>query len=145
MKQCSKCELSKELGEFYNRKSGLRVGEYYEKCKECYKRRGRNYYSWNRVRQLELAKLRKLRYIGERKKFLEEIKKQPCFDCKVSYPPWVMDFDHRNSLEKVANVSKLAFRTIATFDIITREIKKCDLVCSNCHRQRTYERLHKQK
>ncbi len=145
VKQCSKCGLRKLLKEFYKRKSGLRVGEYYESCKDCYKSRGRNYYHQNREKQLDLAKKRKLRYIEERKKFLEKIKNKACSDCGEKYPAWVMDFDHRDGQIKVSSVSKLAFRKISSFEKIKEEIEKCDLVCANCHRQRTYKRLQKQR
>lgn len=145
MKKCSKCGLRKQLKNFYRRKRGLRAGEYYEKCKECYKIRGRNYYTNNRERQLELAKKRKLRYIDERKEFLRKIKDKPCLDCGKKYPAWIMDFDHRDEKDKVASISFLAFRKLVKFDKIKAEIAKCDLVCANCHRDRTYKRLQKVK
>ena len=143
MKRCSKCGLSKRLEDYYKRKSGLRVGEYYEKCKDCYKIRGRKYYHYNRERQLELAKKRKRKYIEERKEFLRKIKNKPCFDCGKKYPTWIMDFDHRNGQEKIASISFLTFRKLVNFDKIKEEIAKCDLVCANCHRDRTYKRLQK--
>lgn len=143
MKNCSKCGLEKLLKDFYTRKTGARSGQYYEKCSECYKSRGRNYYKENRIRQLELAKRRKLRYIEERKNFLEGIKGKPCLDCGKSYPMWIMDFDHRDSQSKIASISYLAFRKMVNLDKLKEEIKKCDLVCSNCHRQRTYSRLQR--
>lgn len=141
MKQCSKCGSLKSFKNFYKRKTGLRAGEYYEKCSECYKSRGRNYYHKNRIRQLDLAKKRKLRYIEERKKFLEGIKAKPCLDCGKEYPMWIMDFDHRDGQSKIASISFLAFRKMVNLKKLKEEIKKCDLVCSNCHRQRTYDRL----
>lgn len=141
MKKCSKCGLRKQLKDFYKRKTGLRTGEYYEKCKECYKNRGRIYYHQNRKRQLELAKKRKQKYIKERKEFLDNIKNKPCFDCGKKYPAWIMDFDHRDGRSKIATISFLVFRKLVKFDKIKEEIAKCDLVCSNCHRGRTYRRL----
>ena len=121
----------------------MRSGEYYEKCKDCYRSRGRKYYQDNRERQLKLAKKRKQNYIEARKEFLGEIKNKPCFDCGKKYPSWIMDFDHRNGKDKIGSVSFLAFRKLAKFDKIKDEIKKCDLVCANCHRDRTYRRLQK--
>jgi len=143
VKKCSKCGLIKQVKDFYRRRTGPRVDEYYEKCKECMKSRGRSYYHQHREKQLDLAKIRKERYICERKKFLEEVKNKPCLDCGNSYPAWVMDFDHKDGKIKIANVSKLAFRKLVNFKKLKEEIEKCDLVCSNCHRQRTYSRLHK--
>lgn len=143
MKKCSKCGLRKKLKDFYRRKSGARIGEYYEKCSECYKNRGRRYYHDNRERQLYLAKKRKQKYMEERKKFLGKIKSKPCFDCGKKYPTWIMDFDHRDGREKIASISFLTFRKLVNFDKIEKEIAKCDLVCANCHRDRTYKRLQK--
>jgi hypothetical protein len=59
MKRCSGCQIDKDLSEFYKRKIGPRAGRNYEKCKECMKIRGRNYYHKNRDRQLALALIRK--------------------------------------------------------------------------------------
>lgn len=109
------------------------------------KLRGRNYYHQNHERQLKLAKLRKKRYIQEREKWLEVIKDQPCVDCGVKYPPYVMDFDHKEGELKIASVSYLARRNTSSFEKIKAEIEKCDLVCANCHRQRTHDRILKAK
>lgn len=145
MKKCSKCGLEKPASNFYQRKSGIRSGEYYEKCKDCYKSRGRNYYHANRERQLNLAKERKQRYIEERRTLLEKLKNKPCDDCGIIYPPWVMDYDHRDGKTKIGNVSFLVFRKLVNFDKIQEEIEKCDLVCANCHRERTYKRIQESK
>lgn len=142
MKKCSKCGFSKALSEFYQRKKH-RTGEYYERCKECFKQRGRIYYHQNHERQLYLAKLRKKRYIQEREKWLSVIKDKPCIDCGTKYPPYVMDFDHKDGETKVASISWLARRNTSSFFKIKQEIEKCDLVCANCHRQRTHDRILK--
>lgn len=63
---------------------------------------------------------------------------RPCADCKVVYPHYVMDFDHVRG-EKVKNLSKLVNSTY-TWRLVEIEIEKCDLVCSNCHRIRTWNR-----
>lgn len=63
----------------------------------------------------------------------------PCADCGVQYPPCVMDFDHIED-NKIANVNK--FMVDANIDTMVTEILKCEVVCSNCHRLRTYKRLH---
>ena len=70
-------------------------------------------------------------------KFLREIKEaKPCCDCGISYPYYVMDYDHVRG-KKVNNVSHLISRGMKA---VKDEIKKCELVCSNCHRIRTYKR-----
>jgi hypothetical protein len=61
----------------------------------------------------------------------------PCKDCGVSYPYYVMDFDHVGV--KRALISRLVTRG-ATPARIQDEIDQCDLVCANCHRERTHQR-----
>lgn len=144
-KKCSECELEKDVVDFYQRKKH-RAGEYYEKCRDCFKKRGRKYYHENHARQLLLALERKQRYREERQKFIEEIKKnRSCVDCGKIYSPWVMDFDHRDGETKVASISWLALHNTSNIEIIKNEMLKCDLVCANCHRQRTHERLLKRQ
>lgn len=139
-KKCSKCGVLKELSEFYRRKKH-RAGEYYERCKDCFKARGRTYYHQNHERQLSLALLRKKKYREERRVWLEKLKDRPCMDCGVKYPPYVMDFDHKDGQVKIASISWLALHNTSNLEKIKLEIEKCDLVCSNCHRVRTYNRL----
>jgi hypothetical protein len=69
--------------------------------------------------------------------FISSAKDKPCEDCGVKYPPYVMDLDHVRG-RKICNVS--AMTASASFKRIVEEISKCDVVCSNCHRERTYAR-----
>lgn len=68
------------------------------------------------------------------------IKNRPCQDCGRTYPPYVMDFDHRDIEIKNFTISpcvgSLAIKKLRN------EIEKCDVVCSNCHRIRTWNRKH---
>jgi hypothetical protein len=60
-----------------------------------------------------------------------------CVDCGVDYPPHVLDFDHVGN--KSFGISR-ALQNGTSLDKIKNEIKKCEIVCSNCHRIRTFER-----
>jgi len=51
-----------------------------------------------------------------------------------------MDFDHRDPSQKRHSVMAMVSRT-GTAAILT-EVAKCDVVCANCHRMRTYRRRH---
>lgn len=74
-------------------------------------------------------------------RYLKEIKeKNPCMDCKVWYPYYVMDFDHVRG-RKHKNVSELI--DSLSKKKIDEEIAKCEVVCSNCHRIRTHNRIIK--
>lgn len=66
----------------------------------------------------------------------------PCDDCGLQYPSYVMDFDHVRGV-KTADISRMLSRLsrgTMTFERILDEIAKCDLVCANCHRKRTFTR-----
>ena len=69
--------------------------------------------------------------------YIKEQKNKPCMDCGISYPYYVMDFDHRNPSEKSGNLARMGASPI---EEIIAEIEKCDLVCANCHRERTYRK-----
>jgi len=63
---------------------------------------------------------------------------KPCTDCKKIYNPWQMDFDHVRG-KKHQNIAMMKeYRK----ERILEEIAKCELVCANCHRQRTWLRVH---
>lgn len=65
--------------------------------------------------------------------------KSGCIDCNNTFPFYILDFDHVYG-KKVSNIGQM----IDYFSIedILKEVSKCDIVCSNCHRERTYRRKH---
>ena len=52
-----------------------------------------------------------------------------------------MDFDHVKG-KKVDNISNMA-RIGRGINEIKKEIKKCEILCSNCHRMRTWNKMDK--
>lgn len=68
-----------------------------------------------------------------------QLKSVPCMDCGGTFHWVAMDFDHRPGEEKLCEVSKLVSEGYS-LDLILAEIAKCDVVCSNCHRVRTFVR-----
>ena len=71
------------------------------------------------------------------KTIIEAAKDRPCMDCGVHYPPYVMDFDHRDPKTKTFGI---ASGKTYTSTRLQQEILKCDVVCANCHRERTHGR-----
>ena len=61
----------------------------------------------------------------------------PCADCGERFPYYVMDFDHRDPSEKSFNISNWS-NTTGSLETLKKEISKCDVVCANCHRHRTW-------
>jgi hypothetical protein len=70
--------------------------------------------------------------------YLREQKRKPCADCKTRYPYYVMDFDHNDASQKRFELAALVNRL--SWKLLKAEIAKCDVVCSNCHRERTFAR-----
>lgn len=63
-------------------------------------------------------------------------KSVPCLDCGIQYPPHVMQFDHRDPATKKFNIAHYG----RSLEKIRAEIEKCDVVCANCHFERTHQR-----
>ena len=91
-------------------------------------------------------------YYANKQKYLERNRKRrqfmrdyiadiknvtPCAECGRQYPYYVMDFDHLG--DKQYLISKLV--VVNNFSVLQRELKKCEVVCANCHRERTFRRL----
>ncbi len=129
-RRCSRCKEEKPLDAF-GQKSRGRLGTYCRPCRSAYHR---EHYLKNKREYIEAAKRRLDRML----ELMRLAKDKPCADCGIRYPYYVMDFDHREGEKKLSNVTKLRYMSQAT---LQREIAKCDVVCANCHRQRTYERL----
>ncbi len=95
----------------------------------------RRYYEANRARYRAANDQKRAEIAAFLKAYKEA---SPCEDCGVSYPAHVMDLDHRPGEDKVCEPAKLS--SSGSWTKVHAEIAKCDLVCSNCHRQRTHDR-----
>ena len=71
----------------------------------------------------------------QRQEWVRKQKEKPCLDCGTQYPYYVMQFDHREGTNKSFKIarSKLGFKKLEA------EIAKCDVVCANCHAERTWQ------
>ena len=62
-----------------------------------------------------------------------------CQSCGHSFPHYILDFDHLGN--KQFNVSRIAGSRYKLSKIM-EEIGKCEVICANCHKQRTWDRAH---
>jgi len=100
-----------------------------------------DYYAANKERVLARTRDWTLKRLAKHRQIVMDAKSQPCMDCGVQYPFWVMDFDHRPDEQKRANINQLMRNWKVSEASLREEMAKCDLVCANCHRTRTYERM----
>ena len=99
----------------------------------------RRHYDRNAARSRASAVKRNERRRAALRHILQAAKDRPCADCGRRYPAYVMDFDHRDPTEKRFNIGRDALNRCSE-PTLRAEIRKCDVVCANCHRVRTYGR-----
>lgn len=108
---CIKCNEDKPISEFYQRR-GKEGGSVY--CKKC-----------TSVQTLERQRLFKQQVI--------EYKGGCCEQCGYDKYQGALEFHHLDPNEKDFNISQVKGNTINYK--IKKELDKCILVCSNCHRE----------
>lgn len=137
-KRCPRCRVT-QPGEAFGWNPNGRLRTY---CRPCFRKVWREWYHLEPNRQRHLAQVaaRKRRRRKRNREIVLEAKSRPCADCGKTYPYYVMDFDHLG--DKVAAVSYL----VPSYgpSTIVAEIAKCEVVCANCHRIRSFTRLHRE-
>jgi hypothetical protein len=93
------------------------------------------YYARNSRREIERVRGRQDLTIA----FLRDLRERPCADCGGTFAAHQMDFDHRDPLQKAFRLT-MGAAMLKRRDILMEEVQKCDIVCANCHRLRTWER-----
>ena len=127
-KICTKCKKELPLDNF--RWKNKAEGRKHSQCKDCQKAQEKERYQKDDARKeklLEIAKSQRERNLI----FIEQCKSCGCAKCgdKRTY---VLDFHHIDPTQKTDSINHL--RTCA-LETIEKEIKKCIVLCSNCHRE----------
>jgi hypothetical protein len=129
MKNCSNTDCvqvnPQSYDNFYSRQriGKKKISTYYSaNCRKCHNAKGSRTYKGR----------------DKRRMLVREGKQRPCADCGVQYPYYVMDYDHSRGTKLFTITTKWMSRSL---EALVAEIAKCDVVCSNCHRQRTHNRL----
>jgi hypothetical protein len=132
-KKCISCNEDKLLNEFSYSKGKPR-----EKCTVCLKEYMNNHYKDNKKSYADYVKKRK----KELKDWYLDYKSNlSCEKCGENHPA-VLDFHHINSNEKDFSIGT-AMGVGNSIETILKEISKCMILCSNCHRKLHYEEKNK--
>jgi hypothetical protein len=135
-KRCTRCGTVKPLKEFHwHRKAKGQRNSYCRSCQAAYKQ---EHYARNRERYLENAAAWARKAVREWNEFLiSYFKEHPCTDCGQT-DPLVLEFDHVRGEKRfqISDGPRLRSR-----GALIEEMKKCEVVCANCHRRRTAERV----
>lgn len=122
IKYCTKCQQDAEFTP-----KGKR-------CQACNREYQRQHYLAHKETYLDKAYARR----DMMKQFVWGILCQSqCVDCSEA-DPIVLEFDHVRGV-KLGNVMNMA-QDQAAKSKIQSEIDKCEIVCANCHKKRTYGR-----
>lgn len=133
-RRCPACGEDKSLDQFHVKKRYADHFLYSSYCIPCGREYRQNHYRQNKNYYLRKEAERKSRILA----MLRKAKTRPCTDCGILYAWWQMDFDHVRGTK----LFDLGGRVPGNCSIrkITAEMAKCEVVCSNCHRNRTYLR-----
>lgn len=135
LKKCTKCKEEKLLQEYSWRKY---LKTLMSCCKNCANEYAKKRYKKDPIAQ-KIRVYKTQRGLRKRNRdYIIDAKKKACTDCKITYPTYVMDLDHLPGTNKRFALSKMS-RTYSLKEI-QKEIDKCEVVCANCHRERTNNR-----
>lgn len=132
---CRVCGLTKNAYEFPYR--SLARGKRQKICKHCRSEYHKAWYGRSRPMVLHRSR-RNRRKAKQRARVTRErmwgyLAGHPCVDCGTT-DTRILDFDHLR--DKRAEVGALV-RGGASWDVVFKEIQKCEVRCANCHRRRT--------
>lgn len=137
-KTCTTCKQVKPLSEFNRNK--CKVDGYQTLCKDCSKKRSRRYYSDNKEKHRNVVNARKNLQRRQVANKLMEIKSCGCVFCSED-DPICMDFHHLDPKTKNFEVGYAASLGLK-WESVEAEIRKCVVVCANCHRKVHKGKLH---
>jgi hypothetical protein len=125
MKICSKCKQEKPLDQFHKNKKlkdGLSVW-----CSDCHKLNKKEHYKNNKEQYSK--------NVFNNSLWLLEIKMGlQCEKCGENHPA-ALDFHHLDPNEKELKISSRVTCNSKKKEKILEEIKKCIVLCANCHRK----------
>lgn len=137
-KQCTKCQEIKPLSDF--RVRSKKKGTYQSWCKSCFSVYEKDMWKTSPERRKNNIEKNRERRIRNKQYVWDYLKNTSCKHCGNS-DPRVLEFDHLNSEEKLFNISDICNRS-HSIKSIKKEIDKCQVLCANCHRIKTYEQLN---
>jgi hypothetical protein len=128
---CNKCKQKLEIS-FFSKNSSKPNG-HNSTCKKCQQEYAKNHYILKKDYYILKSKVNKKTFYQNNLNKINKYKaNQTCMYCTES-DPCCLDLHHRESDKKEYTIAnKLANFSWANLE---KEILKCDVVCSNCHRK----------
>jgi hypothetical protein len=109
-----------------------------EERRAYFREYNKGWYQRHRERLLE----KRRQHNEELRKWLRRYKsKLRCVICGENHPA-ILQFHHRDKANKSFTIADVV-RRATSLKQITNEIKKCDVLCVNCHAKRHWREMHK--
>ncbi len=138
-KKCCQCRKKRNLADFAaNRSKKDRLQTI---CKECSRRKNKEWYAKNRRRKIERTLANKLKLYDEYRRRLRLILEEGCQLCGERDIA-VLQFHHADG--KDFNIVEGVWSAFS-WKRIVGELKKCVCLCANCHRKVHYYGLSVEK
>lgn len=135
MKICTYCKEEKSFDQFRFRNKAK--NQYVSWCKLCFSN-----YEKEKWKTSEYRRQNNKNHNLERRKHKKQMVKDHLKNCACvvcgNKDFRVLEFDHINRKNKKYNISDMAGAGLG-WKTILNEIKKCQVLCANCHRIKTYE------
>ena len=112
--ECKDCKEEKEVKDFYKRSDR---SKHYPYCKKCFNKRN--------AQKLRNKKAQIVKEMGGK-----------CQDCGLIEDPRIYDLHHLDPNTKDYKIGQI---TTWSIERIRKEMKKCVLLCANCHRKRHFK------
>jgi 5-methylcytosine-specific restriction endonuclease McrA len=143
MKVCSRCKIRKPESDFFVRDKN--TGRRHAECKACYTERRKDFYHEHYRRYGDLyrqrAKARREKVRAElQTNLLKYLSDKRCVKCGEN-DPVVLEFDHLRPAEKSFGIAR-AISNGMKWSTILEEIKKCQILCANCHKRKTAQEFN---
>jgi hypothetical protein len=129
MKYCKKCDSSKDI-KFFNKNSSSKDG-LQTQCRDCSRKNGSVGYKNNPERR-KAIKDRNAKVVKYNRRFVSRYKRLcGCYVCREKEPA-VLDLHHKDPATKDGDpATMLGYSTKR----LKEEIRKCMVLCANCHRK----------
>lgn len=132
MKQCSNCKKHLELSNFTKKKANKDGLNGF--CKQCLAIAKHNDYIKHKAKRIATSLRSRIIRFNDLKKKIIELKSKGCSWCNEK-ESCCLDFHHTNPSTKEFSISVAVTLQNKGIKTILKEIDKCIIICSNCHRK----------
>jgi hypothetical protein len=128
VKKCSKCNVEKPVEDFLWKNKSKNQRHY--SCKECYKELRKASYDKNAQYYRDKSKRRRKEHSIQYEEYKKSLFCKMCGETESV----CLDFHHLNSDSKQFTIGSRKYSS-GNFQKTINEIKKCVVLCANCHRK----------